>query len=72
MACGTDEGSIHIWDLGSARRVATLQGHVGPVWSLAYSCGSGAVLASGVYVGVLSWCFGGFWVCFGDADARQN
>jgi transcription initiation factor TFIID subunit 5 len=47
VACGTDEGPIHVWDLGSARRVATLSGHVGPVWGLAYSHGSGAVLASG-------------------------
>ena len=47
VACGTDDGSIHVWDLGSARKVASLQGHVGPVWSLAYSHGAGAILASG-------------------------
>ena len=47
MACGTDEGAIHIWDLGSARKVTTLYGHRGPVWALSYSCGTGALLASG-------------------------
>ena len=38
---------MHIWDLGSARKVALLTGHRGPVWSLSYSSGSGALLASG-------------------------
>ena len=47
VACGTDEGSILVWDLGTARKVSNLQGHCGPVWSLSYSGGSGALLASG-------------------------
>ena len=47
VVCGTDEGTIHVWDLGSARKVASLTGHRGPVWSLSYSSGTGALLASG-------------------------
>ena len=36
-----------MWDLGSARKISTLQGHRGPVWSLSFSAGPGALLASG-------------------------
>eukprot|EP00197_Chlamydomonas_leiostraca_P005250 CAMPEP_0202881366 /NCGR_PEP_ID=MMETSP1391-20130828/36419_1 /ASSEMBLY_ACC=CAM_ASM_000867 /TAXON_ID=1034604 /ORGANISM="Chlamydomonas leiostraca, Strain SAG 11-49" /LENGTH=424 /DNA_ID=CAMNT_0049564039 /DNA_START=6 /DNA_END=1280 /DNA_ORIENTATION=- len=47
VAVGGEDGAILIWDLGTARRLATLTGHVGPVWSLAHSWGDGACLASG-------------------------
>ncbi len=47
MACGTDDGMVHVWDLGSARKVSMLEGHVGPVWSLSYSQWPGNILASG-------------------------
>ncbi|KAG2498907.1 hypothetical protein HYH03_003098 [Edaphochlamys debaryana] len=50
LAVGTDDGLVAVWDLGSARRIAAsppAASHAGPVWSLAYSQGDGAVLASG-------------------------
>ncbi len=50
LAAGTEEGVVALWDLASARRLAASPPatcHVGPVWSLSYSQGDGAVLASG-------------------------
>lgn len=35
------------WDLGSARRLASMHGHRSAVWSLAFSHGAGSLLASG-------------------------
>ena len=35
------------WDLKQAKRVHSSRAHSGPVWSLATSHGSGAILASG-------------------------
>jgi transcription initiation factor TFIID subunit 5 len=48
LASADASGAVSVWDLGSARRVAGApRAHAGPVWSLAYSRGGGAVLASG-------------------------
>jgi transcription initiation factor TFIID subunit 5 len=47
VAAGGEDGSICVWDLGTSKRIAHLAGHSGPVWSLAYSKGDGALLASG-------------------------
>jgi WD40 repeat protein len=47
VAVGDARGGIGVWDLGSARRVASFKAHLGPVWSLSYSKGLGALLASG-------------------------
>eukprot|EP00798_Chlamydomonas_sp_ICE-L_P015377 gene15377-21462_t len=48
VAAGCEDGSIMVWDLGTAKRLATLSGqHIGPVWSLQYSGGRGALLVSG-------------------------
>jgi WD40 repeat protein len=30
-------GEVHIWDAGTGRRVLSVKGHTGPVWSLAFS-----------------------------------
>ena len=50
LAAGCSDGSIAVWDLGQARRVASFTEHRGPVWSLSFSGGSGnALLASGVF-----------------------
>ena len=40
-------GVVTSWDLAAARARTTTPAHAGPVWSLAYSRVSGAVLASG-------------------------
>lgn len=49
MAVGSDDGNILLWDLGSARRMATFTGHAGAVWSLMFSHGlaTSPILASG-------------------------
>ena len=48
-----------MWDLGSAKKLVTLQGHIGPIWSLAYSCGSGSLLVSGArWKAAVAWAEG--------------
>jgi transcription initiation factor TFIID subunit 5 len=47
LAAGCDDGSIAVWDLGSAQAQAQLAGHTSAVHTLAWSHGSGTVLASG-------------------------
>ena len=48
LAAGCSDGSIALWDLGEARRLAAWAEHSGPVWSLSFSGGPGAaLLASG-------------------------
>ncbi|KAF6259711.1 WD40-repeat-containing domain protein [Scenedesmus sp. NREL 46B-D3] len=47
LAAGTEDGSVAVYDLATARRMALLEGHQGPVWSAAYSRGSGSLLATG-------------------------
>jgi transcription initiation factor TFIID subunit 5 len=47
LAAGSDDGTISIWDIGSARSQATLSGHSAPVYCLDWSHGGGTVLASG-------------------------
>lgn len=37
-----------LWDLKDARRFGMTPSHKGPVWSLAFSQGDGAILASGM------------------------
>ena len=50
LAAGCADGSVVLWDLAEARRTAAVaeHSHRGPVWSLAFSHGAGAMLASGV------------------------
>ena len=48
LAAGCADGSLVLWDLAEARRLAAIAEHRGPVWSLAFSHGAGSVLASGV------------------------
>ena len=47
LAAGCADGSVVLWDLAEARRLAAVAEHRGPVWSLAFSHGAGSVLASG-------------------------
>ena len=47
LLSGDEEGTIIAWDLKQAKRVHSSKAHSGPVWSLAVSHGSGAILASG-------------------------
>jgi len=48
VAAGCDDGAIRVWDVRMPSLLATwLEAHAGPVWSLAWSEGAGARLASG-------------------------
>ena len=47
LASGSEDGSMMAWDLKEARRSGLAPSHKGPVWSLAFSQGDGAILASG-------------------------
>ncbi len=47
LAAGCDDGTISVWDVGSARSQATLSGHSAPVYSLDWCHGTGTMLASG-------------------------
>ena len=48
LASGSEDGSMMVWDLKDARRFGVTPNHKGPVWSLAFSQGDGAILASGM------------------------
>ena len=43
-----EDGTIHLWDLGSAKLIHELKGHTGPVTALAYSS-DGTLLASAAH-----------------------
>ena len=47
LATADASGAMIAWDLATSRRLASTAEHRGPVWSLAYSQGEGALLASG-------------------------
>ena len=47
LLSGDEEGNVNAWDLRQAKRAHSGKAHSGPVWSLATSHGSGAILASG-------------------------
>lgn len=47
LATADASGTLIVWDLATAKRLTTAHEHRGPVWSLAYSQGEGALLASG-------------------------
>lgn len=47
LASADASGTLVAWDLASSKRLATASQHKGPVWSMAYSQGDGALLASG-------------------------
>lgn len=48
LASGSEDGSLMVWDLKDARRTGLTPNHKGPIWSLAFSQGDGAILASGM------------------------
>ena len=48
--CGSEDGSVHIWDLVEAKLLTQLRGHTGPVCSI--SCHpKGAALLTASYDG---------------------
>lgn len=47
MSSADEDGTVITWDLAEAKRLQSAQKHKGAVWSLSYSKGSGALLASG-------------------------
>lgn len=47
LVTGSSDGNIMVWDIAEAKRVALLDKHRKAVWSLAFSHGSGSILASG-------------------------
>ena len=49
LATGDEDGHILIWDVAEGKQVQSLEQHSEAIWSLAYSSGTGAVLASGGY-----------------------
>lgn len=49
LAVAYDDGTIGLWDLATDERTGTLEGHKGPVWSVAFSP-DGATLVSGAGV----------------------
>ena len=56
LLSGSEDGSMAAWDLGSARRLASMHSHRSAVWSLAFSHGAGSVLASGGLMHVAGIC----------------
>lgn len=49
LATGDEDGQILIWDVAEGKQVQSLEQHSEAIWSLAYSSGTGTVLASGGY-----------------------
>uniref|UniRef100_A0A2C9W3I0 Uncharacterized protein n=1 Tax=Manihot esculenta TaxID=3983 RepID=A0A2C9W3I0_MANES len=47
MPSADEDGTIMMWDLSSGRCVSPLMGQNSRVWTLAFSCEEGSVLASG-------------------------
>lgn len=47
MASADEDGVVIHWDLREAKRIASAEKHKAAVWSLAFSRGSGEMLASG-------------------------
>ena len=47
MASGSLDGTVRLWEAGSGRLLATLQGHTGAVRGVALSSGDGRLVASG-------------------------
>ena len=46
IASGTEDNTIKLWDVATHTNIATLEGHTGAVWSVAFSP-DGTILASG-------------------------
>jgi WD40 repeat protein len=51
LASGDMEGTVMLWDLGEGKRIASLTSHKGPIWSMDFSQGDGALLATGKPLG---------------------
>jgi WD40 repeat protein len=52
VASGGQDGTVRLWEAGSGRPLATLQGHTGAVWGVALS-GDGRLAASGSWDGTV-------------------
>jgi WD40 repeat protein len=46
VAAGCSDSAVRVWDVAAANQVATLHGHTGAVWGVAWRPGDGRVLAS--------------------------
>lgn len=46
LASGSDNGQVLVWDLATSKCLYVLNGHVGAVHSVDFSCGNGGLLAS--------------------------
>ena len=46
LASGADNGQVLVWDLATSKCLCVLNGHVGAVHSVDFSCGNGGLLAS--------------------------
>jgi WD40 repeat protein len=47
LAAGGLDGTVMMWDIGTAKRLATLKHQAGPVYRVAFSPGSGKLVAAG-------------------------
>ena len=47
LASADEDGQIVIWDLGEAKQLYSVSKHKAAIWSMSYSCGQNAMLASG-------------------------
>ncbi|MEB3242123.1 MAG: TIR domain-containing protein, partial [Cyanobacteriota bacterium] len=54
VVSGGEDGTVRLWDAGSGKELAVLEGHKGLVWSVGWS-GDGSFWGAGVFGLVLFW-----------------
>jgi WD40 repeat protein/serine/threonine protein kinase len=52
LVAGGDDGTVHVWEIGSGRKLPVLKGHKSNVWSVAFSS-DGTRLASWEHEGIV-------------------
>ena len=65
LACGSESGAVTVWDLPTGQRLATLEGHTGPVHSLSFRQSRNKLVTGG------EDCTVRFWDLAQAADAYQ-